>query len=76
MATVSLRVAHQRACPNVNRSSLASSREGCKCKPSYFTFYRDKGGRPVKGSRARDRRVAEQSAHALQADLDAGRLLR
>jgi integrase len=60
----------------VTRSSLASTEEGCKCKPSYFTFYRDKGGRPVKGSRVRSRRVAERSAHALQAELDAGRLLR
>ena len=78
MATVSLRVAHQLICPNKNRSSLDSAKQaaGCRCKPTYFTFYRDKGGRPIKGARVRSRREAERSAHSLQADLDAGRLLR
>ena len=50
------------------------SLEGCTCKPSYYTFHRDRSGRPVKGGRLRDRRVAERARPVLQADLDAGRV--
>jgi len=80
VATVSLRVAHQRTCgtpegANASRTAL-SSLEGCTCKPSYYSFYRDRSGVAVKGSRVRTRQEAERDATRLQAELDAGRLLR
>ena len=75
MATVSLRVAHQRTCAQATRTSIGSL-EGCTCKPSYYTFYRDRNGKPVKGSRTRTRRVAERDVAQKQVDLDAGRILR
>ena len=68
----SLRVAHARHCANANKSSL-DSLTGCTCKPSYFTFYRGRDGRPIKGLRIKDRRVARQALTALQAEIDAGR---
>src|SRR4051812_33566760 len=76
MAKVSIRVAHQKGCANATRSSLDSTGRGsgCACKPSYYTFYRDKLGRVNKGKRVRDKRTAEESATAVQADLDAKRL--
>ena len=73
MATVSLRVAHRKDCANATKTAL-DSLAGCTCKPSYYTLHRDRSGRPVKGSRLRDRRVAERARTALQADLDAGRI--
>jgi integrase len=73
MATVSLRVAHRKDCANATRTAL-DSLDGCTCKPSYYTFHRDRTGRPVKGARLRDRRVADRARTALQADLDAGRV--
>jgi hypothetical protein len=76
MAKVSIRVAHQRGCANETRTALDSAgrSSGCSCRPSYYTFYRDKLGRPTKGKRVRDRRAAERSATALQADVNAKRL--
>jgi integrase len=73
MATVNLRVAHRKDCANATKTAL-DSLGGCTCKPSYYTFHRDRTGRPVKGTRLRDRRVAERARTALQADLDAGRV--
>jgi integrase len=73
MATVSLRVAHRKNCAKATKTAL-DSLDGCSCKPSYYTFHRDRTGRPVKGARLRDRRVAERVRTALQADLDAGRV--
>jgi integrase-like protein len=67
-----LRVAHQRACPNASRTSL-DSLEGCRCRPSYFTFHRDSTGRPVKGARVRDRQVADRALRKLLVELDEGR---
>jgi integrase len=76
MAKVSVRVAHQRGCSNETRTALGSAGRGsgCDCNPSYYTFYRDKLGRPAKGKRVRDRRAAEQAATVLQGDIDAKRL--
>jgi integrase len=73
MATVSLRVAHRKDCANASKTAL-DSLKGCTCKPSYYTFHRDRSGRVVKGPRIRDKRVAEQTRTKLQADLDAGRV--
>ena len=71
----SLRVAHQRSCPNVSRSALDSTGRGsgCTCEPSYFVFYRDREGRPVKESRVKDRRTAERALRSRQVELDENR---
>jgi integrase len=73
MGTVTLRVAHRKDCANATKTAF-DSLHGCTCKPSYYTFHRDRTGRPIKGTRLRDRRVAERARTALQADLDAGRV--
>src|SRR4051794_19346462 len=70
--TASLRVAHQRGCPSETRSSL-DSLDGCGCKPSYFTFHRDRTGKPVKGPRLRDRQVADRALRKLLVELDEDR---
>jgi integrase len=72
----SLRVAHQRTCPNVSRSALDSfgAHSGCTCKPVYYTFHRDRSGKSVKGPRVTDRRVAEQALRKLQVGIDEGRV--
>lgn len=69
----SLRVAHQAACPNATKTSLDSLR-GCKCKPSYYTFHRDRDGRAVKGERVRDRQAAERALRRKQVEIDEERL--
>jgi integrase len=71
----SLRVAHQRSCANVSRSALDSTGRGsgCTCEPSYYVFYRDREGRPVKESRVKDRRTAERALRSRQVDLDENR---
>lgn len=73
--TASLRVAHQRGCPNSSRTSL-DSLAGCRCKPSpsYYTLYRDRLGKPVKGARVRNRQVADRALRKLLVDLDEGRV--
>lgn len=73
--TASLRVAHQRGCPNSTRTSL-DSLAGCRCKPSpsYYTLYRDRLGKPVKGARVRNRQVADRALRKLLVDLDEGRV--
>jgi integrase len=73
VASVSLRVAHRKDCANATKTAL-DSLDGCTCKPSYYTFHRDRTGKPVKGTRLRDRRVADRARTALQAELDAGRV--
>ncbi len=71
--TASLRVAHQRVCPNATRTSL-DSLDGCRCKPAYYTLHRDRVGRPVKGARVRDRQVADRALRKLLVELDEGRV--
>lgn len=71
--TATLRVAHQRGCPNATRTSL-DSLDGCRCKPAYFSFHRDNTGRPVKGPRVRDRQVADRALRKLLVSLDEGRV--
>jgi integrase len=71
----SLRVAHQRDCPNASKTALDSvgRGSGCNCWPSFYTFMRGRDGRPIKGPRLKDRRVAERSLTALQFEIDEGR---
>lgn len=65
--SASLQVAHQKGCPMFGKAGL-DSLDGCKCKPSYFTFYRDSAGNIVRGDdgtgeivgRTRRRRDAER----------------
>jgi hypothetical protein len=64
----SLRVAHSRSCPNRERTTPAGAptsktRNGCTCRPAYYTFHRQPVGsdayKPVKGERVHDRKTAE-----------------
>ena len=71
--TASLRVAHQRACPNATRTSL-DSLDGCRCKPGYYTMHRDRTGKPVKGPRVGNRQVADRALRKLLVELDEGRV--
>jgi integrase len=71
--SASLRVAHQRDCPNATRTSLESL-EGCRCKPAYYTMHRDRTGKPVKGPRVGNRQVAERALRKLLVELDEGRV--
>ena len=72
--TASLRVGHRAGCPNASRTSLESL-DGCECKPgpSYFTFHRDRSGRPVKSPRVRDRQIADRALRKLLVELDEDR---
>src|SRR5438105_15328401 len=79
----SLRVAHSRSCPNKDKTALASAptsktKNGCACRPAYFTFHREPVGndlyKPVKGERVHDRRTAELELERLQRALDQGQL--
>ncbi|HEU0246937.1 MAG TPA: hypothetical protein VFR38_07605, partial [Gaiellaceae bacterium] len=72
----SLRVAHQRACPNASRTALSSigRGSGCNCEPSYYVQSRDRDGRPVKTKRVRDRRTADRALAAAQREIDEGRV--
>jgi integrase len=69
---VSLRVAHQKDCPNASKSALSSvgRGSGCTCEPSYYTFQRTAAGGVQKGPRVKDKRVAERMLTASQAELD------
>jgi integrase len=71
----SLRVAHASACPNASKTALDSigRGSGCTCEPSFYTFHRDREGRPVKGPRVKDRRVAERALTKEQFAIDEGR---
>lgn len=79
----SLRVAHSRSCPNRDKTALASApssktKNGCNCRPAYYTFHREPVGndlyKPVKGERVHDRRTAEAELERLQRALDQGQL--
>jgi integrase len=69
---VSLRVAHSRNCRNANRSAPSSTGRGsgCTCSPSWYPFYRDEQGRPVKGERIDDKELARRAATKIQNELD------
>jgi integrase len=69
---VSLRVAHQKDCPNATKTALDSvgRGSGCTCEPSYYTFQRTTTGGVQKGPRVKDRRVADRMLTAAQAELD------
>src|SRR4051794_32175936 len=71
----SLRVAHLRGCANASKTALDSvgRGNGCTCNPSYYVFHRNRDGRPVKGARVKDRRVAESALRLLQGEIDSGR---
>jgi integrase len=74
-----LNVSHQKACPQSGRAGL-DSLDGCNCKPSYFTVYRDSSGRLVRGDdgtgtivgRTRRRRDAERWLDRLTDRLEQG----
>ena len=72
----SLRVAHQARCANSSKTALSSvgRGSGCTCEPSYYTFARDRDGRPVKGPRVKDRRVADRALNKAQVAIDEGRV--
>ncbi len=72
----SLRVAHQRSCPNATKTALSSigKGSGCACPPSYYVFSRDREGRPAKGARVKDRKTAERALAAAQREIDDGRV--
>jgi integrase len=74
--TASLRVAHQAACPNKTLTTLESvgRGSGCTCKPSYYTFHRNRTGDSVKGSRVKSRQVADRALRKLQVEIDERRV--
>jgi integrase len=75
--SATLRVAHQRGCPNEKRTALDSigRGSGCTCKkPRYYTLHRGSDGKPVKGARVRDRQVADRALTALQFAIDEERV--
>lgn len=74
--SATLRVAHARSCPNASRTTLDSGGKaaGCDCKPSYFTLHRDSTGRPVKGPRVKDRKVADAALRKLLVAIDEQRV--
>lgn len=69
----SLRVAHQAGCSHATKTSLDSLR-GCKCSPSYYTFQRRPDGTVEKGSRVKDRQVADRALRKIQVAIDEGRV--
>ena len=74
----SLRVAHARSCPNVTKTALTSvgtgSGSGCTCEPSYYVFYRDREGRPVKESTGKGSYAPPSARSApAQGEIDEGR---
>src|SRR5947207_3290035 len=70
----SLRVAHQGSCANATKNALSSvgRGSGCTCDPSYYTFYRGRDGRAVKGPRVKDRRVGDRLLNKVQVAIDEG----
>ena len=71
----SLRVAHERYCPNRTKSALSSTGRGsgCKCEPSFFAFRRNREGKPEPGPRYKSRKVAEAEVNRWQVEIDEGR---
>src|SRR5216684_615878 len=74
--TASLRVAHQGTCPNATKTALTSAgrASGCKCAPSFYTFHRNRDGKPEKGSRIKSRQVADRALRKLQVEIDESRV--
>ena len=74
--TASLRVAHQAKCPNAAQSTLTSvgRGSGCTCSPSYYTFHRNRDGKPEKGKRVKSRQVADRALNKLQVEIDERRV--
>jgi integrase len=74
--TASLRVAHQGTCPNATKTALTSvgRGSGCKCEPSFYTFHRNRDGKPEKGSRIKSRQVADRALRKLQVEIDERRV--
>jgi integrase len=85
--TVSIRVAHEKACPQHGTSlkgvgdlkddgtlKAVRSRGGCTCNPSFFTFRRDEQGKVHKGPRVKDPLLAQKERDRLQTELSEGRL--
>jgi integrase len=74
--TASLRVAHQGVCPNATKTALTSvgRASGCKCEPSFYTFHRNRDGKPEKGSRIKSRQVADRALRKLQVEIDERRV--
>jgi integrase len=74
--TASLRVAHQGTCPNATKTALTSvgRASGCKCEPSFYTFHRNRDGKPEKGSRIKTRQVADRALRKLKVEIDEKRV--
>jgi integrase len=72
---VSVRVAHQRACQNANKTALDSvgRKNGCVCSPSFYTFHRDRNEQVQKGKRYQDRQFVEKLVVELQDGLNKSR---
>jgi integrase len=72
----SLRVAHQRDCPNASKTSLESVARGggCTCKPAYYAFRRLRDGRVEKSRRVSTRTEAQKKVNEWQVEIDQGRL--
>jgi integrase len=73
-------VRHARDCPKHLKSkdktpacTCGVKATKCTCQPSYFTFYTDRDEKPVRGSRVKNRRVAETALRKLQVELDENR---
>jgi integrase len=74
--TASLRVAHQASCPNATKTALTSvgRGSGCKCEPSFYTFHRNRDGKPEKGARIKTRQVADRALRKLKVEIDEKRV--
>lgn len=74
--TASLRVAHQGTCPNATKTALTSvgRGSGCKCEPSFYTFHRNRDGKPEKGARIKTRQVADRALRKLKVEIDEKRV--
>ena len=74
--TASLRVAHQGSCPNATKTALISvgRGSGCKCEPSFYTFHRNREGKPEKGARIKTRQVADRALRKLKVEIDEKRV--
>jgi integrase len=74
--TASIRVAHQGTCPNATKTALTSvgRGSGCKCEPSFYTFHRNRDGKPEKGPRIKSRQVADRALRKLQVEIDERRV--
>jgi integrase len=73
--TASLRVAHQKGCPNKTSSAAKSTGRGsgCTCSPKWFTVYRGPDGKQVKSQRRDKRADAQADLNSVRVDIDRGR---